>query len=174
MSDSDNNIPSPWYKQPWLWFILSPIIAVVFYGTFYLYLSIVTHDGLVKDDYYKVARGHFVDKSQSQEAIDLGVSGQLNLDNTTGDLMLKFKSKGGYLPEFLNLSIIHPTHQQYDQNILLKQVPGTEAYTGSLKSLLQGKRYLILKDEARNWNLRAEAHPPYDQNTIEFKPAHEQ
>lgn len=173
MTDNDN-APGPWYKQPWLWFILSPIIAVVFYGTFYLYLSIITHDGIVKDDYYKVARGHLVDKSKSAEAIALGTSGQLKLDNQTGDLMLAFQSKEEYRPEFLKLSIIHPTHQQYDQIILLKRIPQTQAYTGNLKSTLQGKRYLILEDENKAWNLRAEAHPPYDQNTIEFKPAHEQ
>lgn len=173
MTDNDN-APGPWYKQPWLWFILSPIIAVVFYGTFYLYLSIITHDGIVKDDYYKVARGHLVDKSKSAEAIALGASGQLNLDNQTGDLMLAFQSNDDYRPDFLKLSIIHPTHQQYDQSILLKLIPNTKAYTGNLKSTLQGKRYLILEDENKAWNLRAEAHPPYDQNTIEFKPAHEQ
>lgn len=171
MNTSNSTPPGPWYKQPWLWFILAPIIAVVIYGTFFLYLSIVTHDGIVKDDMYKVARGHFVDKSQSQAAKELGVEGSLALDNETGDLMLHFKSAQTDKPAFLNLSIIHPTHQQYDQIILLKQVPGTSAFTGSLKNSLKGKRYLILEDDSASWNLRAEIHPPYDQNSIELKPA---
>ncbi len=171
MNTSNSTPPGPWYKQPWLWFILAPIIAVVIYGTFFLYLSIVTHDGIVKDDMYKVARGHFVDKSQSQAAKELGVEGSLALDNETGDLMLHFKSAQADKPAYLNLSIVHPTHQQYDQIILLKQVPGTSAFTGSLKNSLKGKRYLILEDDSASWNLRAEIHPPYDQNSIELKPA---
>jgi len=171
MNTSNSTPPGPWYKQPWLWFILAPIIAVVIYGTFFLYLSIVTHDGIVKDDMYKVARGHFVDKSQSQAAKELGVEGSLALDNETGDLMLHFKSAQTDKPAYLNLSIVHPTHQQYDQIILLKQVPGTSAFTGSLKNSLKGKRYLILEDDSASWNLRAEIHPPYDQNSIELKPA---
>lgn len=171
MNSTNNTPPGPWYKQPWLWFILTPIIAVVIYGTFFLYLSIVTHDGIVKDDMYKVARGHFVDKSQSQAAKELGVEGSLALDNVTGDLMLNFTSNQTEKPAFLNLSIIHPTHQQYDQRILLKHIDGTSSFTGNLKHTLKGKRYLILEDDSSQWNLRAEIHPPYDQNTIILKPA---
>ena len=167
---TDNAPPGPWYKQPWLWFILTPIIAVVIYGTSFLYLSIVTHDGIVKDDFYKEARGHHVDSSRAETAVKLGVKGELQLDNLTGDLMLHFKSNQDELPSHLNLSIIHPTHQQYDQSITLKHVPESSAYTGSLQISLKGKRYLILQDDTASWNLRAEIHPPYDQNSIELQP----
>ncbi len=169
MNNKSNTPPGPWYKQPWLWFILAPIIAVVIYGTFFLYLSIVTHDGIVKDDYYKMARGHFVDTSRSETAIKLGLGATLQLDNVTGDLMLQFASKTEASPDYLALSIVHPTHQQYDQIITLKQVPGSQAYTGSLKTSLKGKRYLILQDDTAAWNLRAEILPPYDQNVIQLK-----
>jgi len=172
MNTSNNTPPGPWYKQPWLWFILAPLIAVVIYGTFFLYLSIVTHDGIVKDDMYKVARGHFVDTSRSQAAREMGISGVLTLDNLTGDLMLHYSEGNAERPDYLNLSIIHPTHQQYDQNITLKHVPGSDAFTGSLKGALKGKRYLILEDATKAWSLRAELLPPYDQNSIELKPAH--
>lgn len=171
MNNSKNNTPpGPWYKQPWLWFILAPIIAVVIYGTFFLYLSIVTHDGLVKDDHYKMARGHFVDNTKSEAATKLGLGATLKLDNLTGDLMLQFSATSGELPSHLSLSIVHPTHQQYDQMIMLKQVPGSDAYTGSLKASLKGKRYLILQDESTAWNLRADIYPPYDQNLITLQP----
>ena len=172
MKDTDNTPIAPWYRQPWLWFILAPIIAVVIYGTGFLYLSIVTHDGIVKDDYYKVARDHFVDKTKSAAAKSLALEAQLLLDNETGDLLLKYGSNEIQKPEFLKLSIIHPTHQKYDQNILLKKIPGRDAFTGNLKAFLKGKRYLILEDESRSWNLRAVALPPYDQNTIDMTPAH--
>ncbi|WP_420554174.1 FixH family protein [Neptuniibacter marinus] len=172
MNSEDNTPIAPWYRQPWLWFILAPIIAVVIYGTSFLYLSIITHDGIVKDDMYKVARGHFVDKSHSEAAKALGVSGTLELDNATGDLMIHFRSNQTEKPKHLTLSIVHPTHQQYDQNIMLKQVPSTNSYTGSLQTSLKGKRYLILEDDSASWNLRAEIHPPYDQNSIELEPAH--
>jgi hypothetical protein len=55
---------------------------------------------------------------------------------------------------------------------MLKQVPSTNLYTGSLKASLKGKRYLILEDDTASWNLRAEILPPYDQNSVELEPAH--
>lgn len=167
---NSNNTPGPWYKQPWLWFILAPIIAVVIYGTFFLYLSIVTHDGIVKDDHYKKARGQFVDTTKADAATELGLSATLKLDNVTGDLALQFVSKAAETPPFLTLSIVHPTHQQYDQEITLKNVPDSGSYIGSLKASLKGKRYLILQDESTDWNLRSEIHPPYDQNQIQLQP----
>ena len=172
MNNIDNTPPAPWYKQPWLWFILTPLIAVVIYGTAFLYLSIVTHDGIVKDDYYKVARDHFVDTTKAEAAKALAIQSNLRLDNQTGDLLLTYSSNETEKPEFLQLSIIHPTHQKYDQTILLKKVLGQDAYTGNLQSSLQGKRYLILEDQAKSWNIRAVASPPHDQNVIELSPAH--
>ncbi|WP_286237703.1 FixH family protein [Neptuniibacter halophilus] len=168
MSNSSNNSVAPWYKQPWLWFILAPLIAVFIYGTFFLYIAITTSDGIVKDDYYKVARGHFVDSSKAQKAIDLAIGGTLQLDNLTGDLMLHFRSNQTEKPALLILDIISPTHQKYDQKITLKRVDGTNAYTGNLKSSLKGKRYILLEAEDATWRLRTESNPPYDQKTIEL------
>ncbi|MFW1676252.1 FixH family protein [Pontibacter sp. JAM-7] len=161
--------PAPWYKQPWLWFILAPLIAVFIYGTTFLYLSIVTMDGVVKDDYYKVARNHLLDPSRIEAAHTMGISGDLLLDNMTGDLMLHFKTNQDTPPDTLQLSIVHPTHQKYDQSITLRRVPSSMAYTGSLQAALKGKRYLVLEPESQLWRLRAEVLPPYDQNTIELR-----
>ncbi|MGI1671001.1 MAG: FixH family protein [Neptuniibacter sp.] len=169
MTDS-NNTPGPWYKQPWLWFILAPIIAVVIYGTFFLYLSIVTHDGIVKNDHYKHARGQFVDTTKTDTATEMGLTATLTLDNVTGDLMLQFVTTQTEPPAFLNLSIVHPTHQQYDQEITLKNVNGSSSYLGSLKASLKGKRYLVLQDDTNSWSLRSEILPPYDQNQIQLQP----
>ncbi|MGB0467703.1 MAG: FixH family protein [Pontibacterium sp.] len=147
---------APWYKQPWLWFILTPLIAVFIYGFFFLYLSIVTHDGIVKDDYYKIARGYEVDESRANHTRDLDLKSSLRLDMLTGDLVLNLDGKLTERPEFLRLDIVHPTHKNYDQSITLKQQPGTFAYLGSLQGHMLGKRYLILTPEDQSWRLRTE------------------
>ncbi len=165
---TDQTPQAPWYKQPWLWFILAPLIAVFIYGFTFLYLSIVTMDGLVKDDFYKVARNHVLDPSRVEAAQRMGIGANLMLDNLTGDLMLNFKTNQNTPPDTLSLSIIHPTHQKYDQSITLKRVPGSMAYTGSLQAELKGKRYLLLEPSSEEWRLRAEISPPYDQNTVEL------
>lgn len=170
MSDNSNTPVAPWYKQPWLWFILAPLIAVFFYGTFFLYMAITTHDGIVKDDYYKVARGYFVDPTKSQKAESLGIVGTLEIDNLTGDLMLHYKSSATELPTQLILSIISPTHKKYDQSLTLRLVEGSQAYTGNLQAALKGKRYLMLEPQDSSWQLRAEVFPPYDQKTVQLTP----
>ena len=111
---------SPWYKQVWLWFVLAPLIAVVLYTPVFIYLAVSTSDGIVKDNYYKVARGYNVDTSLEDKAATLGINGQLLIDSQTGDLRLNMNTSAT-LPEQLSLSIIHPTHQQYAQQITSKK-----------------------------------------------------
>lgn len=151
-----NPAVAPWYKQPWLWFILTPLIAVFIYGFAFLYLSIITHDGIVKDDYYKEARGYHVDDSRSTYTRELGLSADIRLDTLTGDIVLNLSGKLETFPEFLALDIIHPTHRNYDQSLTLKQQPGTQSYLGSLQGNLLGKRYLALTDQEKLWRLRSE------------------
>lgn len=166
----NKDVIEPWYKQPWLWFILTPLIAAVLVGSFLLYKAITTSDGIVKDDYYKVARGYAIDPSRLNRARDLNISGKLSLDNMTGDLMLVLETSEAVKPDKLKLSIVSPTHKQYDQTIILKQITDRNAYTGSLFSELKGKRYLMLEPPNGSWRLRTESNPPYGQNTIVFKP----
>lgn len=171
MSDNGNNVVAPWYKQPWLWFILAPLIVVVFVGMTLLYLAITTADGLVTSDHSRVVRGYEVDSTKSRAAAEMGISANLQLDNLTGDLMLLLKSDQSERPNELILDIASPTHKKYDQTITLKKVPSSEAYTGSLKSALQGKRNIILEPVDGSWRLSTQSYPPYDQKTIELTPS---
>ncbi|MBR9882129.1 MAG: FixH family protein [Oceanospirillales bacterium] len=156
---------SPWYKQTWLWFVLAPLIAVMIYAPFFIYLAITTADGVVKDDYYKVARGFNTDHSREQEAQRLGIHGSLLIDSVTGDVRLQIKSNEK-LPDSLHLSLIHPTHEKYDQVITMKAVDGQGLYGSSLQADLVGKRYAILEPLDKAWQLRLEIGPPYEQSSF--------
>lgn len=152
----ENPAIAPWYKQPWLWFILAPLIAVFIYGFAFLYISIVTHDGIVKDDYYKVARGVEIDETRLNHTRELGLEGDLMFDLLTGDVVVQLTGKMTQLPEFLTLGIVHPTHKNYDQSLTLRNQPGTPNYLGSLKGKVLGKRYMTLTPADETWRLRAE------------------
>lgn len=169
MNNSDTTEAIPlWYKQPWLWFILTPLIAVFIYGFFFLYLSIATADGIVKDDYYKVARGIHLDPSREIAAKELEIKGKLNLDSVTGDVVLQLSGTFTKPPAQLSLDLIHPTHQKYDQSITLRNVPNSNNYIGNLSSAVSGKRYLTLFSEEGDWRIRKELVPPYDAQAIEL------
>ena len=152
---------APWYRQPWLWFILAPLIAVFIYASIFMYIAVTTSDGIVKEDYYKVARGMNIDTSKSDAARGLGLEGVLKFDTLTGDINLRLSGILTEFPQRLNLNIIHPTHQKFDQILTLKSVDGRGIYSGSLNAGLIGKRYLSLSPTDESWQLRQEITPPY-------------
>ncbi len=170
MTEDEIQAAKPWYKQPWLWFILSPLIAVAIYGFTFLYLAITTMDGVVKDDYYRLARGYEVNTEKNHNAIDQKITAELNLDDVTGDIMIKLNGQLTSVPEFLTLDIVHPTHQKYDQTITLKAIGSRQLYSGSLANPLKGKRFLFLTPPDENWHLHKEILPPYEQRRFEMKP----
>lgn len=158
----ENEANAPWYKQRWLWFILSPLIAVFIYGTFFLYLSIITADGVVKDDYYKVARGIEQDSSKAENAAKANLKADLTLDNLTGDIVVKMSGNVDEWPKQLALELIHPTHKKYDVTLVLKAIEGHPVFRGNLPSPIKGKRYLTIEDSTANWRLRTEINGPYE------------
>ncbi len=155
----------PWYKQAWLWFVLAPLIAVLIYASLFIYLAITTSDGVVKEDYYKVARGLSIDDSRLAAAREAGINGELVIDNLTGDIQLRLQALVD-LPPQLELNLVHPTHQKYDQKLLLRAVGNSGVYSGNLPGPIEGKRYLILEPADQHWQIRAELTPPYDQAHI--------
>ncbi|MGB1238256.1 MAG: FixH family protein [Pseudomonadales bacterium] len=168
MKTQEQYAADPWYKQPWLLFALTPLVATVIVGTSWLVISIISADGIVKDDHYKIAKGYFRDPSKLQLAFDKQISADINLDNLTGDITLNLSGQFETYPKLLTLDVVSPTHQKYDANISLKQVADQPFYIGSLPGPLKGKRYLILNPEDNSWRLRTEIAPPYDQRTFKL------
>ncbi|MEM5527755.1 FixH family protein [Gammaproteobacteria bacterium AS21] len=169
MKTQEQYANDPWYKQPWLLIALIPLVATVIAGTTFLVVSIVSSDGIVKDDYYRMARGYYSDPSKKQQAYDNKLAASVFIDNVTGDLSVKLSGDITQLPEMLSLDFVSPTHQKYDINASLRQVSGEAFYLGSLSAPLNGKHYLMLAPKDDNWRLSTEITPPYEQVTIELK-----
>jgi hypothetical protein len=166
MKTEEQYAADPWYKQPWLLIAMIPLVATVIAGTTFLVVSIISSDGIVKDDYYRMARGYYNDPSKIQAAWDARLSAQIKIDNVTGDISVKLAGKSQQLPSILKLDFVSPTHQKYDTRIVLKQVSDQPFYLGSLASPISGKRYLLLTPQAENWRLSTTLTPPYDQLDI--------
>lgn len=158
----------PWYKQPWLWFILAPLIATVLYSTVYITASIVTNDGVVLDEYTKKAKAFHEDNSRIEAARSLGLYGDLQLDQLTGDVVVKLNSsEDNALPSQLELIIGHPSRASLDILVPLRELqPGY--YTGALDKTLKGRKFLILQPADKVWQLRLEVEPPYDEQTFKL------
>ncbi len=161
---------APWYKQPWLWFILAPLIATLMYSTVYISAAIFTRDTLVRDNYYKHAKAVNQDNSQIREAADLGIMAALKIDGLTGDVSIELTSNDGYVkPDSLSLELVHATLADRDVSINLRRVRDG-FYLGSIDSKPLGKQYVILQSEDASWQIRQTIFPPYDQNQFNLIP----
>lgn len=158
----------PWYKQPWLWFIIAPLIATVLYSTVYITASVVTNDGVVLEEYTKRAKAFHEDNRLEEVAVQLGLSGTLRFDTVASDINLELISaKEETLPEQLELTIGHPTKASLDVTTTLRQLqPGH--YVGELQTSLNGNRKLIISPADKKWQLIKEIEPPYDQQSFTF------
>ena len=158
----------PWYREFWAWFLLIPILTSVCVGSFFLYMSIVTADGLVSDDYYKEGRAFNRTYERDQAAIAMNLNGQLALDGLTGELTLSLTGDLAVWPEVLTLEVIHPTQQGFDQTLQLIRLTGS-TYTAQLEREIIGPRILEMTPGPDEWRLRARTRWP-DQTLTRLKP----
>ena len=172
---TDPNPIAPWYKQPWLWFILAPLIATFMYSTVYISAAVFTRDTLVRDNYYKEAKEIKQDNSKIKHAASLGITATLSVDTLTGDVSVQLKSDDNSIqPKALTLDFAHATLAERDIAITLRQVRDG-IYLGSLTNKPLGKQYIILQPQMADnaeaeWEIRQTIYPPYDQNQFELIP----
>ncbi len=138
---TDNNFEKiPGYKQPWLWFVLTPLIVVFFVGVFMLYVATVSNDGVVVDNYYKDGLGIKVRNQQDERANDLGLNAKLNLFDNKITLVLNGDLENK--PQQLSLQIVHPTQDDFDINLTLTRA-GYQ-YHGAVNQEVVGRRIIQL------------------------------
>ena len=79
---------NPWYKEPWPWLLMAPIVTTMIVGFSMLGVAIKTSDGLVTDDYYREGVLYNENKARDDLAKTMGISGLLTMDEITGDILL--------------------------------------------------------------------------------------
>jgi len=159
----EQNIKTPWYRQPLVWMVIAiPASSVVVGFTLY-YLSVVSFDGMVVDDYYK--KGIEINRvlRRDHEAAALGLSADLRLDATTQRIRLQLAYKHGFIPPSrLNLQFLHATRAGFDQQVALIH-KGHGLYVGTLPVLRPGSWYLEVGDP--QWRLSGELLKADDKQT---------
>lgn len=135
----------PWYKQGWLWFVLTPLIVVVCVSTVMVTIAFRHSDDVVIDNYYKQGRMINQALDQDRKALQYGLTAHLRFDQTSGEVMVKIPAHAA-VPEKLLLLLDHPFEANLDREIILNAIaPGQ--YRGDLDANLQYNWYLILLPE---------------------------
>lgn len=144
----------PWYKQPWLWFVLSVPISSVILSSIMVTVAFVGKDSLVSDNYYKDGMAINQTIEQDQLAASLGLAPLLSINNQEVRLQLK-ASSAIPVQSFLTLKLLHPTVSAKD--VIIKLLPsGNGLFLGELPHAIEGRRYLDLYAFDNSWRIREE------------------
>lgn len=146
----------PWYKQRWLWFILSIPMASVILSSIMVTVAVKGKDSLVKDNYYKDGMEINQTIEQDQLADALGLRPQLSIED--GMAVIRFQSSTLPPQAFVTLNILHPTVA--DEDVIVKLLPTADGYRAEVPASLSGRRYIDVYAFDEAWRIREEVYLP--------------
>ncbi|WP_020208413.1 FixH family protein [Gilvimarinus chinensis] len=116
---------NPWYREPWAWFVLTPLIVVVIVSLSFVTVAVRHADDTVIDNYYK--QGRMINQSleQDKRAANWQLQAQLSWDSAEGRVEVELHSPVIPAPEELTLWLDHPFEESMDARVLLKKVSAT-------------------------------------------------
>ena len=129
-----------------------PAIVIVA-GFITAWLAIISNDGLVDDNYYKVGLSVNQELKQRQLAAELNLKADLKLvdDGRGVSLTLSGLPKEA-LPEALQLRLVHPTRKGEDQTINL--VRHGSVFQGTLAAKPgTGRWRVVIEDHLAGWRM---------------------
>ncbi len=127
----------PWYRHPWLWFVIAIPAFAVSLSLFFVYLAVVNRDTVVRDDWYEDGKTINNSFTRDEAALRLGLVANLMLDATTGEVLLKLDAKAPVEAASIELNFVHSTQSAKDQKLVLQRLMGNE-YRGQLSHPLEG------------------------------------
>lgn len=150
---------TPWFRQFWPWFILSPLILVVFAGFWMIYIATVTHDGAVVDNYYK--DGLSIIERTSQDEWAAGKNLHARLQTLGQEVQLRLTGDLEVQPQTLSLLYVFPTQASRDVEVSLERAADGR-YLGRLPEPISGQRALLLQSTLgeQTWRLHGKARLP--------------
>jgi len=163
---SNNEVISPWYKQPWFWFLLIFPGAAIIWCIAMITVSLNIDNSLVMDDYSKKVRGVAMDRDRDDTARAMGLEASLEFDARSARLAMAAEQGTANFP-YLVLNLYHPTLAGNDRAIQFRPT-GDGHYTARLNQPIDGRWYLDLRGPDNDWRLKGEASLPSSQNLILF------
>lgn len=145
---------SPWYRQPWLWFLIMFPAASIIYCAIALTISLNMDNSLVTDDWSKEGRGINMSIARDEKAADLGMEAQIDFSQRNVTVNLSTTDGPAEFP-YLVLNLFHPTLSDQDRVVQFKQIaPGR--FAGQLHEDIEGRWYYDLRGPANEWRLKGE------------------
>ncbi len=152
MTAENTAASAPWYKHPWLWFVIFVPVFTIALCFSLLYVAVVNKDPDVRDDWYKDKKAINQNLSRDNLAIALKLQGEVSFAGQ--EVGVTVSSQGslpdGVLPAELDLVLSHPTDQKRDIHTELKL--NGNRYIGTMAVQPTGRYYLELG--CQTWRLK--------------------
>lgn len=148
----------PWYKQPWLLFLLIFPGASIIWCTVAITVALNTDNSMVTDDYSKQGRGINMEIARDQQAEDMGLRAELAFEGRK--IRLTMDSNEGLTDyPYLILNLFHPTIAERDRKVQFQPV-AEGVYTANLAGDFDGRWYFDLRGPDNKWRLKGETSLP--------------
>ena len=144
---------TPWYKHRWPWILMAGPAIVIVAGFVTAWLAIVSNDGLVDDNYYKVGLSVNQELKQRQLASELNIKAMFTLlDNGQVVQVALTGLPQAALPDSLHLRLVHPTRKGEDPTVnLIRQ---DNVFKGTLMTKAGAGRWrVVLEDHMAGWRM---------------------
>ncbi|MDC0662060.1 FixH family protein [Marinobacter sp. SS21] len=145
---------SPWYRQPWFWFLLIFPTAAIIWCAFMITMAIKTENAMVTDDYSKEGKAINLELARDARATELGLSAHLDISDDQIAVALHAAAADLAYP-YLILQVYHPTLEERDRTIQLSPVSESD-FSGQLPRNMDGRWYLDLRGPDNDWRLKGE------------------
>lgn len=122
------SVARPWYKEPWLWFVLTPLIVVVAVSTVTVTLAVMYADDTVIDNYYKEGRAINQSLEQDKRARQWGLTADMNWKAGGQRLTVNLHSDVIPMPASLALWLDHPFDEKQDAFLVLERSGDSQFY----------------------------------------------
>jgi uncharacterized protein len=158
----------PWYKQFWPWFVITPPLVGIMLGV--ILVTAATHDpdGMVVSDYSKEGRGINQSIARAQFAFSLGLAADLQIEGEK--VWLELRSSVPMPQQKMKLVFMHPTRDQYDQELPLSYDSERKLYYADLEELGLALWHVHLEPEDGSWRLRGRM-DVFDDHEISMEPS---
>jgi uncharacterized protein len=150
---------SPWYREPFVWLLISIPATAVLGGVVTLALAIATNDGLVVDDYYWHGKQINRVLSRDRAAARQGISVDVLLNYEDRVVTVYLSARVVTLPSTLRLSLLHATRSGQDRALELSR-SADGSYFGPLPALVPGHWYVQF--EGHDWRVVGSLRVPDD------------
>lgn len=131
----------PWYRVPVVWMVIGIPATSIVVTLSIVWISIVSFDGLIVDDYYRKGLEVNRDLMRDKYAHSINLDGLVTVQQNNLNLVLAADSHETF-PEKLQLGFYHPTVSKRDViSTLTQSTPGH--YRGLLPNELRFGKWIV-------------------------------